>query len=95
MFISDFSTNHNMTQAESSSQALEKYLTAQISELGLDIPSDDIEYMARFVEEDGIEVDEKAEGLKGMINGVVGEVGELFFCADGLGLGSGCQKGDR
>lgn len=57
--------------AESSSQALEKYLAAQLVDLKLDVPSDDVEYMARLVEEDGLEVDEKVEGVKGMLEGVV------------------------
>jgi hypothetical protein len=80
--------------AESSSQALERYITAQLAALDLDVPSDDVsaqtpllggwrsradsvsqvEYMARFVEEEGLERVEKVEGVKGMLEGVVGEV---------------------
>ena len=30
-----------------------------------------IEYMARFIEEEGLERDEKVEGVKGMLEGVV------------------------
>ncbi|RSH92046.1 hypothetical protein EHS25_009417 [Saitozyma podzolica] len=61
--------------AESSSQALERYITAQLAALDLDVPSDDVEYMARFVEEEGLERVEKVEGVKGMLEGVVSEDG--------------------
>lgn len=80
--------------AESSSQALERYITAQLAALNLDVPADDVsaqtpllgswrssaysasqvEYMARFVEEEGLERVEKVEGVKGMLEGVAGEV---------------------
>jgi hypothetical protein len=33
-----------------------------------------VEYMARFVEEEGLERVEKVEGVKGMLEGVAGEV---------------------
>jgi hypothetical protein len=70
--------------AETSSQGLEKFLTAQLEGLGISIPSDDLEYIARFVEEDGLEVDEKVEGVKGMLEGLV-EVGPAWWPADSVG----------
>lgn len=70
--------------AESSSQALEKYLASQLLKLGLEVPSDDVEYMARFVEEDGLEVDEKVEGVKGMLEGVVEGVRHILRVDDKL-----------
>ncbi|WVQ76990.1 hypothetical protein IAR50_006669 [Cryptococcus sp. DSM 104548] len=62
--------------AESSAQALERYILAQLERLSLSAPQDDIEMMARFVEEEGLEREEKAEGVKGMLEGVV-DGGEL------------------
>ncbi|KAL1408863.1 hypothetical protein Q8F55_005677 [Vanrija albida] len=62
--------------AESSAQALERFITAQLEGLSLVVPSDDVEMMARFVEEDGMEREEKVEGVRGMLEGVV-EGGEL------------------
>lgn len=66
------------TAAESSSQALERFLAAELEALGLEAPSDDVEYMARFIEEDGLEADEKIEGVKGMLEGVVEGVSYIF-----------------
>ncbi|WVR06096.1 hypothetical protein IAU60_003124 [Kwoniella sp. DSM 27419] len=63
-------------QAESSAQALERYILDQLSTLSLSVPHDDIEMMARFVEEEGLEREEKLEGVKGMLEGVV-DGGEL------------------
>ncbi|ORX37363.1 hypothetical protein BD324DRAFT_625852 [Kockovaella imperatae] len=60
-------------EAESSSQALERYLSEKLSSLSLQVPDDDVEYMARFVEEEGLERDEKIEGVRGMLEGVVEE----------------------
>ncbi|KIR27937.1 hypothetical protein I309_03257 [Cryptococcus deuterogattii LA55] len=56
---------------ESSGQALERYIVEQLSSLSLSAPQDDIEMMARFVEEEGLERDEKTEGVKGMLEGVI------------------------
>ncbi|WWC99941.1 hypothetical protein V866_006850 [Kwoniella sp. B9012] len=58
-------------EAESSAQALERYISEQLSGLSLSVPQDDVEMMARFVEEEGLERDEKLEGVKGMLEGVV------------------------
>ncbi|WVQ97457.1 hypothetical protein IAU59_004570 [Kwoniella sp. CBS 9459] len=58
-------------EPESSAQALERYIVDQLSSLSLSVPQDDIEMMARFVEEEGLERDEKLEGVKGMLEGVV------------------------
>jgi hypothetical protein len=35
------------------------------------VPEDDLEMMARFVEEEGLEKDEKVEGVRAMIEGFV------------------------
>lgn len=59
-----------MSEGESSGQALERFITAQLEALSLTVPSDDVEFMARFVEED-MEKDEKLEGVRGMLEGVV------------------------
>ncbi|WVQ82511.1 hypothetical protein IAT38_004640 [Cryptococcus sp. DSM 104549] len=58
-------------EAESSGQALERYIIDQLSSLSLTVPQDDVEMIARFVEEEFIERDEKLEGVKGMLEGVV------------------------
>jgi len=55
----------------STSRALEEYITAQFSSLALEVPNDDIEFIARFVEEEGMEREDKIEGVKGMLEGVV------------------------
>lgn len=72
--------------AESSSQALERYLAEQLAGLKLEVPDEDVEFMARFVEEEGLEVEEKVEGVRGMLEGVV----EVSLCS-GLSNGS-CQR---
>lgn len=56
--------------------ALEQFITAQFESLSLSVPSDDVEMMARFVEEE-LEREDKIEGVKGMLEGVV-EVSWLF-----------------
>ncbi|WWC58847.1 uncharacterized protein I303_101391 [Kwoniella dejecticola CBS 10117] len=58
-------------EAESSAQALERYIAEQLTGLSISVPQDDVEMMARFVEEEGLERDEKLEGVKGMLEGVV------------------------
>ncbi|WRT64393.1 uncharacterized protein IL334_001325 [Kwoniella shivajii] len=58
-------------EAESSAQALERYIVDQLEGLSLTVPQDDVEMMARFIEEEGLERDEKLEGAKGMLEGVV------------------------
>lgn len=57
--------------AESSSQALERFLKQQLDELAIDVPQDDLEMMARFVEEEGLEKEEKVEGVHAMLEGMV------------------------
>lgn len=62
---------HAMTEeAESSSRALERYLTRQLAQLSLTVPDEEVEFMARFIEEE-MEPDDKVEGVKGMLEGVV------------------------
>lgn len=56
--------------AESSSQALERYLTDQLDSLEIEVPQDDLEMMARFIEEEGLERDEKIEGVRAMLEGM-------------------------
>ena len=56
---------------ESSSQALERYLKQQLQELNIQVPEDDLEMMARFIEEEGLEKDEKVEGVRAMLEGMV------------------------
>ncbi|WWC66152.1 uncharacterized protein I206_100053 [Kwoniella pini CBS 10737] len=63
--------SHFPNEAESSAQALERYITEQLTNLSLSVPQDDVEMMARFVEEEGLEREEKLEGVKGMLEGVV------------------------
>lgn len=46
------------------------HLTMQVDALENDTYGQ-IEYMARFIEEEGLERDEKVEGVKGMLEGVV------------------------
>jgi hypothetical protein len=58
-------------EAESSGQALERYMKEQFSVLAIEVPEDDLEMMARFVEEEGLEKDEKVEGVRAMIEGFV------------------------
>jgi hypothetical protein len=57
--------------AESSGQALERFMKEQFSVLAIEVPEDDLEMMARFVEEEGLEKDEKVEGVRAMIEGFV------------------------
>lgn len=66
-----------MSDAESSGQALERFITEQLSALSLTVPSDDVEFMARFVEED-MEKEEKLEGVRSMLEGVVEGVSQQF-----------------
>ncbi|WWD17637.1 hypothetical protein CI109_102078 [Kwoniella shandongensis] len=58
-------------EAESSGQALERYILNQLASLSLSVPQDDVEMMARFVEEEGLEREEKVEGVRAMLEGVV------------------------
>lgn len=58
-------------EAESSAQALERYLKQQLDDLNITVPEDDLEMMARFVEEEGLEKDEKVEGVRAMLEGMV------------------------
>lgn len=60
-----------MSEAESSSQGLERFLKKQLEDLSITVPEDDLEMMARFVEEEGLEKDEKVEGVRAMIEGLV------------------------
>lgn len=64
-------------QPESSAQALERYLVDQLSGLSLNVPPDDLELMAQFIEEEGMEAEDKVEGVKGMLEGVVEDVSQL------------------
>lgn len=73
--------------AESSGQALERYITSQLAGLTLTVPDDDVQFMARFVEEEGLLREEKVEGVRGMLEGVVDGVSHLsivmgFFESD-------------
>ena len=43
----------------------------QFGVLAIEVPEDDLEMMARFVEEEGLEKDEKVEGVRAMIEGFV------------------------
>ena len=58
-------------EAESSGQALERFMKEQFGVLAIEVPEDDLEMMARFVEEEGLEKDEKVEGVRAMIEGFV------------------------
>jgi len=58
-------------EAESSGQALERYMKEQFGVLAIEVPEDDLEMMARFVEEEGLEKAEKVEGVRAMIEGFV------------------------
>jgi len=58
-------------EAESSGQALERFMKEQFGILAIEVPEDDLEMMARFVEEEGLEKDEKVEGVRAMIEGFV------------------------
>jgi hypothetical protein len=58
-------------EAESSAQALERFMKEQFDTLSIEVPEDDLEMMARFVEEEGLEKEEKVEGVRAMIEGFV------------------------
>lgn len=58
-------------EAESSSRALERFLAAQLDKLNLNVPDEEVEFIARFVEEEGIEREDKVEGVRGMLEGIV------------------------
>ena len=58
-------------EAESSGQALERFMKEQCDALSIEMPEDDLEMMARFVEEEGLEKEEKVEGVRAMIEGFV------------------------
>ena len=60
-----------MSEAESSGPALERFMKEQFDVLAIEVPEDDLEMMARFVEEEGLEKDEKVEGVRAMIEGFV------------------------
>lgn len=79
-----------MSEAESSGQALERYISEKLLALSLSVPSDDVEFMARFVEED-MEKDEKLEGVRGMLEGVIEGVGNRSMAV----LTQGRASGDR
>jgi hypothetical protein len=64
-------------EAESSGQALERFMKEHFTVLAIEVPEDDLEMMARFVEEEGLEKDEKVEGVRAMIEGFVDV--RLFF----------------
>ncbi|RSH79137.1 uncharacterized protein EHS24_001175 [Apiotrichum porosum] len=59
-----------MAAEDGSGAALERYISDQMAGLSLAVPADDVEMMARFVEED-LEREDKVEGVKGMLEGVV------------------------
>jgi len=46
-------------------------MKGQFTVLAIEVPEDDLEMMARFVEEEGLEKDEKVEGVRAMIEGFV------------------------
>ncbi|KAH8077861.1 hypothetical protein HD553DRAFT_166857 [Filobasidium floriforme] len=48
---------------------LESFISAKFTALALSIPEDDVEYIARLVEEEELEDDDKKEGVKGMLEG--------------------------
>lgn len=56
--------------AEDAGAALEQFITSQFAGLSIDVPLDDVEMMARFVEEE-LEREDKVEGVRGMLEGVV------------------------
>ena len=58
-------------EAESSGQALDRFMKEQFDALSIEVPEDDLEMMARFVEEEGLEKEEKVEGVRAMIEGFV------------------------
>ena len=66
-------------EAESSGQALERFMKEQFDALSIEVPEDDLEMMARFVEEEGLEKEEKVEGVRAMIEGFVDVRIKLFY----------------
>ncbi len=56
--------DYTAMDAESSSQALERYIIGQLAGLSLTVPEDDVQFMARFVEEEGLLREEKVEGVR-------------------------------
>lgn len=63
---------------------LEHFITSSFSDLSLEVPSDDVEYIARLVEEEELEDEDKKEGVKGMVEmymdvseGLVRDLGEI------------------
>ncbi|KAG7532223.1 hypothetical protein FFLO_03691 [Filobasidium floriforme] len=50
-------------------ETLESFISAKFTALALSIPEDDVEYIARLVEEEELEDDDKKEGVKGMLEG--------------------------
>ncbi|KAJ9122532.1 hypothetical protein QFC22_001961 [Naganishia vaughanmartiniae] len=54
-------------------QTLEDFITEKFTALKLEIPSDDVEYIARLVEEEELEEVDKKEGVKGMVEGFMPE----------------------
>lgn len=65
-------------EAESSSQALEAFLTGQLAKLSIQLPKDEIEFMSQFLEEEGMERADKIEGVKGMLEGVIEGVSQFM-----------------
>ncbi|GHJ87447.1 hypothetical protein NliqN6_3849 [Naganishia liquefaciens] len=53
------------------SPSLEDYITERFTALKLEIPADDVEYIARLVEEEELEEMDKKEGVRGMIEGYI------------------------
>ncbi|WVN89166.1 uncharacterized protein L203_104382 [Cryptococcus depauperatus CBS 7841] len=58
-------------EPESSEQALERFVARQLEGLSLSAHQDDVVMIARFVEEEGIEPEEKIEGIKSMLDDIV------------------------
>ncbi|KAJ9098657.1 hypothetical protein QFC21_004305 [Naganishia friedmannii] len=54
-------------------QTLEDFISEKFTALKLEIPSDDVEYIARLVEEEELEEIDKKEGVKGMVEGFMSE----------------------
>ncbi|KAJ9094123.1 hypothetical protein QFC19_008075 [Naganishia cerealis] len=54
-------------------QSLEDFISDKFTALKLEIPSDDVEYIARLVEEEELEEIDKKEGVKGMVEGFIPE----------------------
>ncbi|KAJ9127007.1 hypothetical protein QFC24_001238 [Naganishia onofrii] len=54
-------------------QTLEDFISEKFTALRLEIPSDDVEYIARLVEEEELEEIDKKEGVKGMVEGFMPE----------------------